>query len=139
MDDDKIPPRPPRPPLADRLRAGLLQTLAYAQGEAEAMVTTITIPDPPPPYDAERIRALRTGLGFSQPHFSHVLNVSLKMVQSWEQGTRVPSRSAARLLQLIENPHLLDSLRQPQPVPVRELAAAHLSRVISQNGAGDAS
>ncbi len=114
MDDDKTPPRPSRLLLADRLRVGLRQTLAYAQGEAEARVTTLTIPDPPPAYDAERIRALRTGLGFSQPYFSHVLSVSPKTVQSWEQGTRVPSRSAARLLQLIENPHLLDALHRPQ-------------------------
>ena len=101
-----------RPRFFERVQSGLLQTIAYAQGEAEARVTTITIPDPPPPYDAERIRALRTGLGFSQPHFSRVLNVSPKTVQSWEQGTRVPSQSSARLLQLIENPHLLDSLRR---------------------------
>ena len=31
-------------------------------------------------YDAERIRTLRTGLGFSQPYFSRILNVSPKTV-----------------------------------------------------------
>ena len=103
-----------RPRFFERVQTGLLQTIAYAQGEAEARVTILTIPDPPPTYDAERIRALRTGLGFSQPYFSRILNVSPKTVQSWEQGIRVPSQSSARLLQLIENPHLLDSLRHFQ-------------------------
>ena len=94
------------------LQDGLLEGIAHFRGEVELKTTTITIPDPPPLYGAERIRALRTGLGFSQPFFSRVLNVSPKTVQSWEQGTRVPSQSSARLLQLIENPHLLDSLRR---------------------------
>jgi putative transcriptional regulator len=114
--------KPARPRFFERVQSGLLQTIAYAQGEAEARVTTLTIPDPPPTYDAERIRTLRTGLGFSQPYFSRLLNVSPKTVQSWEQGTRIPSQSSARLLQLIENPHLLDSLRRPQQIPYSEAA-----------------
>jgi len=65
---------------------------------------------PPPEYSAEHIRALRTGLGFSQSYFSKILNVSPKTVQSWEQGTRTPNGAAARLLQLIEHPHLLNTL-----------------------------
>ena len=102
------------------LQSGLREGIAHFRGEIELKVTTVTLPDPPPPYDAARIRTLRTGLGFSQPYFSKLLNVSPKTVQSWEQGTRVPSQSSARLLQLIENPHLLDSLRRPQPDPMHE-------------------
>ena len=94
------------------LQEGLLEGIAHFRGEIELRTATATVPDPPPSYDAERIRTLRTGLGFSQPHFSRLLNVSPKTVQSWEQGTRVPSQSSARLLQLIENPHLLDAFRQ---------------------------
>ncbi len=104
------------------LQDGLLEGIAHFRGEIELKTTIITIPDPPPPYDAERIRALRTGLGFSQPYFSRVLNVSPKTVQSWEQGTRVPSQASARLLQLIENPHLLDSLRRFQQASHSEAA-----------------
>lgn len=96
------------------LQVGLLEGIAHFRGEIELKTTTVTIPDPPPAYDAEHIRTLRTGLGFSQPYFSRLLNVSPKTVQSWEQGTRVPSQASARLLQLIENPHLLDSLCRPQ-------------------------
>ena len=109
-DSDKIRSRPR---FAERLRASLTETLAFARGEIELKTTTLSIPEPPPAYDAERIRSLRTGLGFSQPYFSRLLNVSSKTVQSWEQGTRLPSQASARLLQLIENPSLLDGLRPP--------------------------
>jgi len=95
------------------LQTGLLEGIAYLRGETELKTTVLTLPEPPPAYNAERIRALRTGLGFSQPYFSKLLNVSPKTVQSWEQGTRTPGQSSARLLQLIENPHLLDALRRP--------------------------
>ena len=99
----------------DDLQTGLFEGVAHFRGEIELTTTILTLPDPPPAYDAVRIRTLRTGLGFSQPYFSRLLNVSPKTVQSWEQGTRLPSQASARLLQLIENPSLLDGLRQPAP------------------------
>jgi len=94
------------------LKEGLLEGIAYFEGKIELKTTFLSIPDPPPPYNAERIRILRTTLGFSQPYFSRLLNVSPKTVQSWEQGTRIPSQASARLLQLIENPNLLDDFRR---------------------------
>ena len=117
-DNDTVRPPQTRPRFSERLRASLRETLAHAQGEIELPTTVLTLPEPPPAYNAEHVRALRTSLGFSQPYFSRLLNVSPKTVQSWEQGTRIPSQASARLLQLIENPHLLDGLRQqetPQP------------------------
>jgi putative transcriptional regulator len=112
MNSGEVPSHSTRPRFSERLRASLTETLAYARGEADLPMTVLTLPDPPPSYDAERIRTLRTDLGFSQPYFSRLLNVSPKTVQSWEQGTRIPSHASARLLQLIENPSLLDGLRQ---------------------------
>ena len=100
----------------DDLQTGLLEGIAHFRGEIELKTTTLSLPDPPPAYNAERIRTLRTGLGFSQPYFSRLLNVSPKTVQSWEQGTRLPSQASARLLQLIENPSLLDGLRRQVPL-----------------------
>ncbi|MGI4788538.1 MAG: helix-turn-helix domain-containing protein [Janthinobacterium lividum] len=101
--------------LFEDLQTGLLEGIAHFRGEIELRTTTLSVPEPPPLYTAESVRALRTGLGFSQPYFSRLLNVSPKTVQSWEQGTRSPSQASARLLQLIENPHLLDGLRQQAP------------------------
>jgi putative transcriptional regulator len=95
MDRDKLRSRPP---FSERLRADLAETLAYARGEVELPTAVLTLPDPPPAYNAERIRTLRTGLGFSQPYFSRLLNVSPKTVQSWEQGTRVPSLGTAAVI-----------------------------------------
>jgi putative transcriptional regulator len=96
------------------LMAALDEGIAFARGERELTVTTLTTADPPPAYGADRVRRLRLRLGMSQPRFSRLLNVSPKTVQSWEQGTRVPSHSSARLLQVIENPGLLASLAAPQ-------------------------
>lgn len=112
MNNSAANTRSPRPRLAERLQESMEEALAYTRGEIELKTMVLTLPDPPPAYDAERIRTLRTGLGFSQPYFSRLLNVSPKTVQSWEQGTRMPSQASARLLQLIENPSLLDGLRQ---------------------------
>ena len=104
-------PRLERPPLFERLEAGLNEVLAHVQGKKQLKTYTLTLPDPPPAYTAENIRQLRTRLQMSQPYFSLLLNVSPKTVQSWEQGTRTPSQSAARLLQFIEDPDALLSLR----------------------------
>jgi putative transcriptional regulator len=38
----------------------------------------------------------------SQGVFARTLNVSVKTVQSWEQGERKPSQAALRLLQLLD-------------------------------------
>lgn len=101
-----------RPPLFERLEAGLHEALAHVQGKAELKSYTLTVPDPPPSYSADRVRHLRAQLGMSRPHFSRLLNVSPRTVQSWEQGTRAPSQSAARLLQIIEDPDALILLRR---------------------------
>ena len=101
------------PTFFEDLQTGLSEGIAHFRGETNLRTTVLSLPEPPPAYDAARIRALRTDLGLSQPYFSKLLNVSPKTVQSWEQGTRTPGQSSARLLQLIEYPHLLDTLRRP--------------------------
>ena len=108
MEDDLLPLDSE---LSDELRAELLEDMPHLEGKIELRTTFPAFFNPPPAYDAERIRTLRINLGFSQPYFSRWLNVSLKTVQSWEQGARMPSQASARLLQLIENPHLLDGFR----------------------------
>ncbi|MFA6492400.1 MAG: helix-turn-helix domain-containing protein [Candidatus Babeliales bacterium] len=39
---------------------------------------------------------------YSQGAFAKVLNVSIKTVQSWESGVRVPSHSSLRLLEIVD-------------------------------------
>ena len=106
---------PPSSTFFDDLQTGLLEGTMHFRGEIELKTTTLSLPEPPPIYNAEKVKTLRNTLGFSQPYFSRLLNVSPKTVQSWEQGTRLPSQASARLLQLIENPSLLDGLRRQTP------------------------
>jgi putative transcriptional regulator len=99
-----------RPRLFERLAAGLDEGVAWARGNQNLPVTTVTIPDPPPLYDARRVRALRERLHISQQGFSRLLNVSPRTVQRWEQGTRLPSQASLRLLQVIDHPEILASV-----------------------------
>ena len=60
-------------------------------------VRHVEVPEPGR-YTAAAVRKLRQGLGVSQPVFAQLMGVSTVLVQSWEQGQRVPSRMARRLL-----------------------------------------
>lgn len=44
------------------------------------------------------IRAIRAEFGDSQRGFSNRVGVSIKTVQSWEQGARIPSNTALMLI-----------------------------------------
>ncbi len=72
-----------------------------------------------PKVGAARIVSLRQSLNMSQAVFAATINVSPKTVQSWEQGTRVPSDAALRLIQVVA----LD------PAIVQQLFSAPAARV----------
>jgi DNA-binding transcriptional regulator YiaG len=47
----------------------------------------------------------------SQSVFAAMLNVSTKLVQSWEQGARMPNRGELRLIKILtRQPELVSSL-----------------------------
>ena len=96
-----------RPPLFERLQAGLEDVLRHERGEIELRETRVSIPDPPRAYSSDEVHRIRERLQLSQASFASLLCVSNKTVQGWEQGLRVPSHAAARLLQFVENPRLL--------------------------------
>ena len=48
------------------------------------------------------VAAIREKTGLSQARFAHLLGVSIRTLQDWEQGRRVPS-GAARTLLLVAN------------------------------------
>jgi len=79
------------------LTESLGQALAHARGERSDLRTTV-LPAPPHPMSREEIVELRAELNYSQSVFARVLNVSVKTVQAWEQGVRVPSDAALKLL-----------------------------------------
>ena len=82
----------------ERLKAGLQEGIGHAKGELT--LKTIEVPDPPPEIDAKTLLALREQAKMSQAVFARILLVSPKTVQSWEQGTRVPSKASRRLIQI---------------------------------------
>lgn len=96
-----------RPPLFDRLEAGLEDVLQHERGELKLRETRVAIPPPPRAYTPEEIHRIRLRLRLSQVTFARLLHVSDRTVQGWEQGLRVPSPVAARLLQFVEEPRLL--------------------------------
>ena len=53
-------------------------------------------------YTPEEIRNIRINAGMSQKVFAGWLGVSEKTVEAWEGGTKNPSGSACRLLQMLE-------------------------------------
>jgi putative transcriptional regulator len=89
-----------RLPVAEQIRKGLEEAIRHAKGEITLKTTTLEGPDPPPKVGADALLRLRRKTGMSQAVFARVLNVSTKTVQSWEQGTRTPSRAALRLIQV---------------------------------------
>jgi putative transcriptional regulator len=87
-----------RKPFFERLKTGLQEGIAHAKGDLT--LKTIEIPEPPPEIDAKTLVALREQAKMSQGVFAKMLFVSTKTVQSWEQGTRVPSKASRRLIQI---------------------------------------
>ena len=53
-------------------------------------------------FPSKDIRALREKAGVSQRTFATMLGVSIRTLQDWEQGRRVPMGPAMNLLRLYE-------------------------------------
>jgi putative transcriptional regulator len=91
--------------MEDRLFKELLdatrEALAHYKGEKRDLRTTV-LPEPPRPMSRAEIHRLRDRLKVSQAVFAKCLNVSTKLVQAWEGGTRQPDGAALRLLRLAE-------------------------------------
>ncbi len=87
--------------MGDELFGDLLQALdealRYSRGEQINARTTV-LPVPPAPMAREDIIQLRERFNCSQTIFARLLNVSVKTLQAWEQGLRVPSDAALKLL-----------------------------------------
>ena len=80
--------------------------LASIKGQLDAMDRG----EAPPPrelvgepreYTAEDVRSLRTQVNVTQRAFADFVGVSQILVSSWEQGLRVPTRLARRMLDQI--------------------------------------
>ncbi len=93
-----------------KLFADLKESLneAIEHGQGKRNLKTTTLPRPPEKMQSSEIVALRENINASQAVFAHYLNVSVKTVQAWEQGTGKPSGAALKLLSIAKkNPEIL--------------------------------
>jgi len=80
----------------DKIRAGLEDAHAYAQGdETRATVHNIEVAVPD-------VKAIRKRLGMSQDVFARAIKVSPATLRNWEQHRRHPEGPALALLEVVE-------------------------------------
>lgn len=88
------------------LLRGMKEAFAHSKGELALKESARELPGPAPDWTAKKIRELRKSIyAMSQEQFAIVLNVKVPTVRSWEQGQKVPSGSAARLLEVLSIDH----------------------------------
>jgi putative transcriptional regulator len=87
--------------LYEDLKEGFEDIIAYRRGKITLRSEKIEIPQPPKPYTAKGIKRIREKGDYSQGIFAAILNVSIKTVQSWESGERVP-RACRQLSHMTE-------------------------------------
>ena len=90
-------------PVADQVAASLdeiLTALDAGRDPAGAMRSDRVEVVEPGTYDAPAVRAVRAKVGASQAVLAAVLGLSVEGVEHWEQGRRVPSGRARRLLDI---------------------------------------
>lgn len=81
---------------------GMEEALAHSKGNLKLKSSEKEIPGPAPHWKPSEIRKLRKSVySFSQAEFALLLNVKVPTVRSWEQGQKLPSGSAARLLEIL--------------------------------------
>lgn len=80
------------------LKQGLEEMVAHRKGKMTLRSEHIEIPVPPSAYTPNEIVKIRKKLGYSQALFAKFLNVSIKTVQAWESGDRIPSPHFSHIL-----------------------------------------
>jgi putative transcriptional regulator len=94
----------------------MMEIAAHQEGKITLRSTKMEMPAAPPEISATDVSKIRVKrLHMSQGAFAKLLGVSIRVVQSWEQGEKKPSGAARRLLQVAErNPEALLSAANPK-------------------------
>ncbi len=82
--------------VADSIRRGLEEAVAYAEGTADASGYGVHIPD------EIDVKAIRAKLGMTQEEFAGRFGFSIKTLRHWEQKQRVPEGPARAYLLVID-------------------------------------
>jgi DNA-binding transcriptional regulator YiaG len=88
--------------LFQELTSALKDAARFERGE-KIDLRVAKLPAPPKPMTAKEIINLRKRFAMSQPVFARYLNVTPSTVKSWEQGIRLPSRAALKLLHIVKH------------------------------------
>ena len=79
--------------LFDDLVQSLKEAKTIAKGQAQAS-RRFMVPAPD-------VRLVREQIGLTQSEFAHLMQVSIKTLQNWEQQRRTPTGPAAALLKIV--------------------------------------
>ncbi|WP_298744559.1 helix-turn-helix domain-containing protein [uncultured Brevundimonas sp.] len=82
--------------VADSIRRGLEEAVAYARGEADANAYRVHVP-----ADID-VKAIRARLGMTQEEFAGRFGFSVNTLRHWEQGVRQPEGPARAYLLVID-------------------------------------
>ena len=82
--------------VANSIRRGLEQAVAYARGEAKANAYRVHVPA------AIDVRAIRTKLRMTQEEFAGQFGFSVNTLRHWEQGKRQPEGPTRAYLLVID-------------------------------------
>jgi len=82
--------------VADSIRRGLEDAVAYAEGEERAKGYGIYVPE------AIDVKAIRAKLGMTQEEFAGRFGFSVNTLRHWEQGLRQPEGAARAYLLVID-------------------------------------
>lgn len=97
-----------RKELFNELMASAQEAVEHSRGKRDLRVTKRA--RPPKQVTPKQIVGIRRQLNYSQAVFASTLNVSLKTVQAWEQGTRKPSGPTLKLLEIVKvHPDVFDN------------------------------
>ena len=70
--------------VADSIRRGLREAVAYAEGKADRGTYRVHVPE------KIDVRAIRTRLDMTQEEFAGQFGFSINTLRHWEQGSRQP-------------------------------------------------
>jgi len=82
--------------VADSIRRGLEEAVAYARGGAKESDDKVHVPA------RIDVRAIRTKLGMTQEEFAGQFGFSVNTLRHWEQGKRQPEGPTRAYLHVIE-------------------------------------
>lgn len=84
------------------LEQSLQEAVDFQTGRRNDLRVT-NLPPRPKPLTKKEIMQIRQDLGASQAVFAAFLNISVKTVQAWESGLRMPGGEALKLLEIAKD------------------------------------